>query len=253
MDGSGRRSALIAPFHRILRQRSTTTGELEHQQLPHEQQDLERYLNDDSATGGAVAAKREGDGSPSSPDEEERDEEELRTLKLQLLQKYHYANSANNWIASVPGRWREDEEDVNDVVGRSGLFSTCRMLVLTTQDYDGRALEALRFIVTGLDQGSLRLQDVRFQGVPKRSSDDGNSSLQSSSLDQRARAKLSHLAQETLNRLEAEESILEETLRRLSSMTVHNVSSSPSSHSFETALAYTRLGEIDAVRRLATL
>ncbi|KAG7373712.1 hypothetical protein IV203_012807 [Nitzschia inconspicua] len=206
-DGSGRRAALITPFHQILGAPGKK-DDIPEEELLQQEKDLKRYLE----AGETMSGTNTRDSSR---------QQEFRDVKLQLLKMF--ANHQSKWVVSTPGpsdRKREGDEDdtSNGDVGWNEVLSTCRLIVLELEDYDGKGMEAVRLILQSIENGSLELS--AFQVRPG-----------SASLEQRARAMMAYLANETFQILVSEEPKLEHI-------------------ETEASLAYTLLGELDVLRLL---
>jgi hypothetical protein len=234
-DGSGRRATLLAPFHRVL------VGSSQDDKSTHRRQqevDLQRYI---PANGGYR-------NNPSIDQEETRDTlyssailEEFRDAKLQLLRQF--ANHQSKWVVSIPGasdleQGKEGESMISTLAqldtddGWLEILSTCRLLALQPEDYDGNGMHALQIILQGIQDGSLEVTAFQM----KRGSQ---------VMEQRAWSWFGQLLQETLELLLATNPKEEET-----SIWLESSNKISSTVNYERALTYVRSGEIDTIRLL---
>jgi hypothetical protein len=203
--------------------------------LQQQQADLRRYLT-----------IKGGDAS-----NETKQRKDFRDAKLELLSLF--ANQQSKWVVSVPGpshsnRHQQDDNDnmmmsLKETIEKDGgikeLMSTCRLLALEPEDYDGKGVEAVQLIHKGIRDGSLDISSFTLKP--------GNESL-----ERRTRSWMKYLAEETLKLLLPEEEKLNAALQQ-----EQHVNRGEHYYYFsstkEAAYAYTKLGEIDAVRLVIRL
>ena len=151
-DGSGGTQASIALFHRMM----DFSRKKEFSHIPHEgknmalerdqRSDLRRYLQFDDGYSYCI-----------EDPEKHPDEYKLKRLKMEYLVKI--ANDARFWVITLPARMpnshpvESSDISITDAppqidpksiqMNFSPLVDTCRLLSLTTKDYDGHAIDFL--------------------------------------------------------------------------------------------------------------
>ena len=140
-DRSGRRAALLAPYHRLIDEEFETKPE-----QYHDYSDLQRYL-----------AFEDGYESCSIDVHEDSDDtQRLEFQQAKFLALQTISNVLKSWIVSVPppNSGEATLPELDD--GSFDVLSMCRLLATTHRDYGGRATKLLGVVATADNPGHYR-------------------------------------------------------------------------------------------------